>query len=419
MDLSDQALSSHLLKNEDREAAATTKRLISLPEVQQALSEPLSHDPEEMHARYNILKKHGFKPLSSNLNLQFEKKTPISIQHDELQGWFIKSGAARMPKGVVLHGPYNDRNEITFYTKEESLLRIEMANRIQKAARDANIDVVIPKKKLVAYANCPEGIKPNRKYCVVCEKINILNINDTVQAIKAMVGTRQRELAKNIATIVQKTGLADPSFDNIRLTPDGMLAFIDTQPRGLMVVKKPNLKNKGTSLETCGRIGLFTLMGQATKGIRGTATDLIDVQRAEEGLEEFYNQVEQDYLKAAAIPKLSKWKITLSVLSLGILPLIHAIVALVKVTLTNRAFQKLQKIDRKFHPKAEEFVLERSSEVDGENPKKIQRQLQKIDQALQKEDFMKDYQKKRTPIFMKFSSYVKGVPYVAKAPYSY
>lgn len=395
VDLSDKGLTKHLLATENQEDASTAQRLISNPEVQAVLSEPLTYDLAEAVPEKNaILQKHGFKLLSSKPNLQTGQKVPFYsvIEHDELQGWIIKSGATRVPKGQLLIGPLNDKNEMAFFTDEESLLRIEMANRIRKIAQEANIDVVLPKKKLITYANLDGVTEPNRKYCVVCEKINILSVDATVQAIKDMDAEHQREIAKKISTIVQKAGLVDASFDNIRLTPDGKLAFIDTEPAGLMVAKKPGLWNKffgpkGASVEKCARIGLFTLMHQTPKATRGTGITA-DV---EPGLETFREQVKSDYEKAST-PKLSKWKIALSVVSIGLIPLINAVVALVKTKLTKRTFEKLQSIDTTFQTQALSLGLKPPAE---------QKRL------------VKEYQEKRTPFAKQFFAYIEDVPYTA------
>lgn len=398
VDLSDKELEKHLLATENPAEAATAQKLLSNAEVQEVFSAPLTYDLEEIPKKNAILQKHDFKLLSIKTDLT-GKRIPYYnvIEHDELQGWIIKSGATRVQRGQLIIGPANDKNEMAFFTEEESLLRLEMANRIQKIAKEANIDVVLPKKKLVAYANMNGGTEPNKKYFVVCEKINILSVKDTVQAIKNMDEEHQREIAKKISIIVQNVGLADASFDNIRLTPDGKLAFIDTEPTGLMVAKKPGFWNKlfgprGASIEKCARIGFFTLMHQTSKAIRGTQTSLVDAMQCEPGLESFRNEMKTHYEKKADSPKLSKWKIALSIISVGLIPLINTIVALVKTKLTKLTFEKLRSIDTPFQMQA--FTL-------ASKPQAEQKQL------------VKEYQEKRTPIAKQFYSYIEGVPYKA------
>ncbi|MGR3951952.1 MAG: hypothetical protein QRY74_03460 [Chlamydia sp.] len=79
-----------------------------------------------------------------------------------------------------------------------------------------------------------------------------------------------------------------------------------------------NLKSKrGSSVEKCATIGLFNLMYQVSDST----------------FKGFQNAVEPEYKKAIA-PQLSKWEIAFSILTLGVLTVIYAIVALVKRKLT-------------------------------------------------------------------------------------
>ena len=66
---------------------------------------------------------------------------------------FLNQELSALQKILVIQARTNDKNEKAFFTQEESLLRIEMANRIAKVAREAGIDIVVPKKRLVSYAN--------------------------------------------------------------------------------------------------------------------------------------------------------------------------------------------------------------------------------------------------------------------------
>lgn len=431
VDLSEEGISGHLLASEDSETANQVQQLISDPEVQRVLSEPLSYDPEKIKENNEILTQCGFKLLSSKLilGLGVPQKIPFYsvIEHDQLNGWVIKSGAIRVPKDQLIIGPINDKNEMAFFTEEESILRIEMAKRVAKVAKEANIEVVLPKKKLVAYANLDGVTEANRKYCVVCEKINILSVEETVQRIKDMDVGHQKEVARKISTIVQKAGLVDASFDNIRLTSEGKLAFIDTEPAGLMVAKKSGLWNKlfgpkGASVEKCARIGLFTLMAQATKAMRGTAVNpLLDGQSIEVDLEEFNKQIKKDY-EDISTPKLSKWKIALSFISIGLVPLINAVVALAKTKFAKRTFEKLQKMDQNQVEKIQKYIQDKVPEASGfglifasqQEKLEAQQKIQDATKDLQKEKFVKDYQKQRAPIAKQFFAYTEGVLYTSK-----
>ena len=210
----------------------------------------------------------------------------------------------------------------------------------------------MPKKKLVAYAGAENESEPSRKYCVICQKLDILSAGETIEHIKRMDETNQQRVAKQISTIVQKAGFVDASFHNIRFTPEGKLALIDTEPAGLMVAQKEGLWSRlfgprGSSVEKCGRIGLFSLKSQTSRGAcelaRGSSRSVLLENSCEPGLEPFRRQIEEDY-QTVITPKFSKWKVGMAALSLGLLPLIHAIMAFVKVILILRNLQKIQSI---------------------------------------------------------------------------
>jgi hypothetical protein len=255
----------------------------------------------------------------------------------------------RIQKEEFVAGPENDRGEVAFFTEEDSLLRIEMAHRIQKVALEAGFekDIVVPQKKLVLYKNLNGVTEPNRRYCVVCEKIDVLSAEETAEAIEHMDGNEQRNIATKISTIVQKAGFVDANFNNIRLSKNKKkFVFIDTEPAGLMTAKKPGLWNKffgprGASVEKCARIGLCLLKNQTANN---------------SALEAFHNQIECDYQKAI-VPEISKWKITLSILSFGIIPVIHIINALAKTILAKRTFEQINTIKKEMTTDIEKYFI--------------------------------------------------------------
>jgi len=160
-------------------------------------------------------------------------------------------------------------------------------------------------------------------------------------------------------------------------------------------------------------------MHQTSKATRGTA-GMFDGMDVESGLEAFREQVKNDYEKVSK-PKLSKWKIALSVVSIGLIPLINAIVALVKTKLTKRTFGNLQKMDQSQTEKVQKYIQEKVPEVPGfglmfasqQKQLEAQQKIQAATQELQKEKFVKDYQKQRVPIAKQFFAYTEGVPYTA------
>ncbi len=384
VDLSEQEVSKHLLETESPEAAATAQRLISDPEVQEVLSEPLTYDFAEIAKKNDPIERHGFKILGKKQTLT-GKTIPFYsvIEHEDLKGWIIKSGAKRVPEDQLIMGPLNhSTNEMAHYTAQDSLLRVAMANRIANVAHAAKIDVIIPKKKFVAYANSDKETDPCKKYCLICEKLDILSVEDTVRTIEDMDAEDQRETARKISTLVQKAGIVDASFENIRFTPDKKLALIDTEPAGLMVVKKPGIWNqlfgpRGASVEKCARVGLFTLMtfSQQTS------------------LTEFFNQIKIDHDKCVT-PKLSNWKIGLSICSLGLIPLINAIASFVQSQLLQWTFGSLMELDTNFQGEVNQLASDPSSH-------------NKIP------DRMKEHQKNRTPKARQYFAHIEDVPLMA------
>lgn len=381
VDFSPQGVSTRLLATDNPEVAAKVQQLISTPGVREILSSPLSSSDLENQVQENIqtLDKHGFKVLylEPNITTAEELFSCYSlIEHTELPGWVIKAGAPREPENKALLNLFNDRNEIAFVTRDQRLLSIEMINRIAKVAREAHIDVVLPQEKLVAYADSDTVTDITRKYCIVCKKIEVLSENDTVKALISMSADKQRETARNIVTLVRNAGIVDASFLNIRLTPEGRIAIIDAEPAMMMAVKKTDLASRlfGTkthSVEKCARIGLFSLMHDATvrgrqslrslkdlfealgKGLSSAqnretlSADLLQFVTPEPGLEIFHEEVKRAYDEAVQ-PSLSKWKIALSIISLGCIPAINATASLVFKTKMTRLSEKLTSLERAF-----------------------------------------------------------------------
>ncbi len=369
VDLSEKALSPYFLQTEDPLSANKIQGLISDPEVRSALSEPLTYDFEKARKKSEILIKKGFKPLSvKSLKGPTGPLSPFYsvLEHDKIKGLIIKTGAIRVLESDFIPGPMNDKNEMARCQQEESLLRIAMANRIAKIAKEAEIEVVLPKKRLVSYADSDAIASPTEKYCIICEKLDVLSFEQTVQAIKNLNIEAQKELARKITTIVEKAGLVDASFHNIRLTPEGKVAVIDTEPMGLMVMKKSGLRNvffpaRGSSVEKCARIGLFVLMYQTTKARDDKAGGdrMIDPE-----LQGFHDYVEKEY-KRVSNPKLSYQKIMLSIASFGIIPIVVAVAALVKSIWARITFEKIQ--DLKFDSQEKQpdpFFLLKKSRMD-------------------------------------------------------
>lgn len=392
VDLSEEWIVKHFLTTEDPDTAESAQMLISIPEVREVLSAPLTYSEDTILKNGKILEDYQFNLLSAksikNKDGSFSEIPFYSvIEHEYLKGWIIKSGSRRIPLNKFMVGPSNDLNEISFFGIHESILRVEMAQRIAKIAKEANIEVIIPKKKLISYANV-EGITDiTKKYCILCERVKVLGSFETRETIKNMNEEGQRELAKKVSTLIQKAGIIDASLNNIRLNPEGKLAFIDTEPAGLLTVKQPGRWNyffgpKGHSVEKAARIGLSRLMADVSVKV-GEENDKRRAPR--KGLRPFYDQLKSDYIKLSK-PALSNWKLGLSALSFGMIPSIYAIASLI---LASKA---------KESKNAWDLLWENASKELSKNPPNARA-------------ILKEFEAQEKLIASKYYGYVEGVPF--------
>jgi hypothetical protein len=359
VDLSEQVMSKQLLDNEDKKTADVAKKLISDPEVQKIFSEPLTFDFPTIRQKNKILQNHGFRILAKKTNPYTRSNEPFYsvLEHPQLPGWVIKLGTRRIPKDQLTKGPTNLINEMAQFSKDDSLLRIAMANRIRDIAMKENIELIVPGKKFVHFAAAD---KPSRSYFIVSEKLPLLSAQDTFLAIQKMTDQQQSELAHKLVTLIQKAGVVDATLSNFRLTPQGKLAIIDTEPAGLMVKENKSWWNRlftprGASLEKCGRIGM-RLLFEETHDRRISIDPNLKPNAFEQ---EVYKEYEKN-----KEPTLSQWKIALSVASCGIFALIVGIASLVKVYQLHRTFGKIHALPDA-HPKWASLVRQVFSDIEG------------------------------------------------------
>ncbi|EFB42324.1 MULTISPECIES: hypothetical protein [Parachlamydia] len=418
VDLSDKSLSTHLLASTNAKKA---QKLISRPEVKSMLSEPLSCDWEKIQDNNAILGQHQFKLLNKK-NLILGKIIPYYnvLEHETLPGWVIKAGAIAFPKGSFPPGPRNNKKEMAVLQREENLLRIEMSRRIAKIAKEVQVDVILPQKKLLAYQNSDKECDVTRKYCLICEKVEVLSAKETLEAIKSMDASEQKELAHKISLIVRKAGIAGATFNKIRLTQDRKMAIINTEPSGLMTVKKTGFGKffggRGASVEKCARIGLFNLLQETLK----TDPVLFFMPKVllEPGLESFHEELKKNY-DVASKPNFSKRKIRLSIVSLGLIPLINVIRAFALHSLAKGFGLYLNKLDRHFTSRSTSYMTKKANELLEENPALVEDVVTLnilVHNEIQKEKFFIKFERQR-PFFAKvFFRLIEGVPSLPKSP---
>lgn len=324
----DKNLKRHRCQSAD--IAQLAEKVISLPQVQDVLSEPLSYDYEPAKRKNEIMENLGFRILAKKQLFGHGSIPYYSVsEHPDLQGWIIKAGGYRIPSDMLMQGMMSDRNEMTLFTAFESFLRLEMNERIRKKAKSLGIDLAVPKEYAIPYPH-PKPGDVSRRYFIISEKLNILSVEDTVRKIVNMAPQEQIDLAKKISHLIKKVGFADSTFDNIRFTTDGKLAIVDTEPAGLFIAKNDRIHPKSHSVEKCARIGLWILK---------TITN-------NEKLAPFSKEVDNHYQKS--LKELSITKITISVLC-PLIPLVFLVMAAVNHFRIQQMGEQIIKLNKKFH----------------------------------------------------------------------
>jgi|GEM_PF-4030293 len=240
----------------DKDLVDRIKGLIT-PEVQNVLSKPLSYETAKVKKMNATLEKAGFNPISVKCLTEGKLVSfPNVLSHDQLPNFLIKSCAIRVPDDIHIKGPINDKGEESLFGPNEGLLRLEMNDRITRIAKKLDIDLVVPKEYAIEFDN-PVSNSLNHRYFIICEKLDLQSQEEMAKSIKKMSKSDQVELGRKIKLLIKEIGIVDATFGNIRFTKNGRLAFIDTEPAGLLIGKKSKFRNRGHSIEKCARIGLY------------------------------------------------------------------------------------------------------------------------------------------------------------------
>lgn len=277
VDLSDAGIARWRCKVDEQQVEAKAQALMSQSEVYKVFSEPLQYHPDQFNVSNAILRQHRFNLLGKKSTGAYDIfNKPIHaayysvVEHEDLPGWVIKAGADRCPtEGFRPYISLNpETNERTYPEPEESLMRVAMAERVRHAVRELGFedDVIIPQKRIVPYHNSvvkAGEVDPMRRYFVISEKHEFMSRDLMVDSISKMTPDKQRSLARKIALIVRRAGLCDTNWSNIRLTVEGKLVFLDTEPCGSMHTRARSAKRLPHSVEKCARIGLYQLLGNA------------------------------------------------------------------------------------------------------------------------------------------------------------
>jgi len=248
----------------------TAQRIVGSEAVQQVFVERLDYDPATFQQKNQVLENHGFTLLSKKPQITpggFVEHPYYNVsEHPELGGWILKTGANRIPEHSLLLSIMNDQNEMAHFNQHESLLRLEMGEKLREAAQKHGIDLVVPKEYAIPFANPerfdPNGIDVTKRYFIVSEKIDVLSVDETVEALKADEAL-QKKFAADVIKLVQETGYCDTSIDNIRLTRDHKIAVLDTEPVGVLTKSGDTVHPKAGSLEKHTRVGLCNFVANA------------------------------------------------------------------------------------------------------------------------------------------------------------
>jgi hypothetical protein len=329
------------------------RQLIKDTQIKKHLVKPFS-SLDNIDPMVKEIKRQGFKCLAEKEMAEtqgYEISDFFSVlEHEKLDGWLIKSGGPRFDKNYYSDTTCcNSRLEKALFSSDDPLLRVEMAERIRKKAKELNIDIKIPKKILVPYKDIESEKDPSEKYFVLVEKVDIMPRYKTIKKIAKMSCEEREKFGRDLIKIVKICGIADANFRNIGFTKDGKLCIFDTEPLNLLKRKKGNAAKRQpfqNSVEKCGRIGLFGLYREITNHLlsqevydrfcwklKRRASLSIQILKDEEilndeeikNLKSFRNQIKLEYNK---IPELSTRKLLLSLVPF--LSIIYVIGILVK-----------------------------------------------------------------------------------------
>jgi len=318
VDLSEEALR----KENDLIESPELEQLVRTPEVQAILSSPVPLNGEVRQANAKILETHGF-----TLSPCDRPHCYCSITEPKSQAILLHAGPMDFSPSLSGRGDHNH------LTPGYRLLDLALSRHIQRVAKEENIKVQTAQDKLLSIDHAQEN-DPAKQYCILTGDFPGLDRNGTIKGIKEMSKKEQIESARTLCLLIQKAGIVDPEFGNIRLIEEDHTFSFACQAHGLLVSKHSGL-GRGESIEKCARIGLTCLLSEVRKSF-GQIT-------AEGG--DFRAFVEYAY-EDAMPPRLSKWKITLSVMSWGLIPLIYAIISLIQVHIIQGKISQVEQLRR-------------------------------------------------------------------------
>lgn len=205
-------------------------------------------------------------------------------------------------------------------TYEGCMTRVVMANRIRALKIPG---VLVPEKRVIEKevlgSDCSSVV---HIFFAVCQKMDVLSREETIAKITTMNEREQIEIARKICKVMEKTGLHDCHFDNIRLDNNNNLVFLDTEPHHAFA----STGSEPMPLMQCAKEGCNVVI----RDLRRVHSNL-DAKNSP-----FVQEVEAQ--REQLRDPVSKKLVILSILTLGLLPLfylIKAYLAPTKVDLQN------------------------------------------------------------------------------------
>lgn len=134
-------------------------------------------------------------------------------------------------------------------TPLDATYRVLMAKRMSKVKEIDDLSrVLVPAKGLHRLSWANEKESTEKKYIAFAEKIELVPENEQFDEIRKLPEETQREMAVQACKMICGIGYRDAHAGNIRLTRDGRLAFIDTEPLGMFVEKEGSENEKPGSI---------------------------------------------------------------------------------------------------------------------------------------------------------------------------
>lgn len=230
----DQSAYRFFFKREEFHVIQAVEKLIDEP-VHEYMTERAPFIPHKKH-----IKEKGFIIHGNSV-----------LEHPELDGWMMKGGGDRRGSYIQNKAGTSEPNRF------DNIMRVFMAERLRQAITENHLEIAIPEKRLLLSRIPPPLGALHKKYYVFSKKITVLDEPQTKEAVRQLPEAQQRKIARNICTLITKTGFMDAHFGNIRWNPTlKEIAIIDTESQGCLIEKHDPSPRTTHALKKCALIGL-------------------------------------------------------------------------------------------------------------------------------------------------------------------